>query len=348
MKRTQLIFLIILFSAGCLKAQITRDNMIATAITYIDVEWYCASSNINHSEYMDYGGRPCDFSVGWYTGEAYSYGGNDDVNTYLNRIANGDGAGSHLVHYQAAGGIPWWATGIDCSAFVSRCWEISRQSTRTLPNYSTEIPRDEMLPGDILNIPANHVRLFDKRATDGRPIVYEASGSANKCVHRVVDWGNYTPRRKNELMIGAPEFTVKNLGNFKIQVTWNPVPNASSYYVYFSTDGITFSDMGETSELSRTFTNLSQGQQYYFRIKAKNNSGETGIDSEVLGTRVAESPSQILIVNGFDRMSTGDNNRDYIVQHAKALAYLNYSFDSCCNEAVERGQIHLDDYQMVI
>lgn len=347
-KQITAIFLLILSLAGISNAQITRDEIIATAKTYIEVDWYCSPANINHSEYMDYGGRACDFSVGWYTGEAYSYGGNDRVNTYLTRIAAGDGAGSHLVHYQAAGGTPWWATGIDCSAFVSWCWEISRQSTRTLPNYSTEIPRDELLVGDILNDPGSHVRLFDKRATDGRPIVYEASGSATKCVHRVVDWGGYTPRRFNDLMIGAPEFVVKNLGDNQIQVSWDAVANVTAHQLYFSTDGITFSDMGETSELHRTFTNLPQGQQYYFRLKTKNNSGETGIDSEVLGARAMASPSQILIVNGFDRMSTGDNSRNYVVQHGEALANLNLGFDSCCNEAVARGQVNMTDYSMVI
>ena len=227
MRRSLLFILLILLSFfNLLSAQITREKIIANAIEYIEVEWYCAESNIDHSEYIQYGNRPCDFSVGYHTGEAYSYGGNDDVAKFLSRIANGDGAGSHLCHYTAAGGIPWWATGIDCSAFVSRCWEISRQSTRTLPNYSTEIARTEMLKGDILNVPSSHVRLFDKRAADGRPTVYEASGSANKCVHRAVDWGSYTPRRLNELMIAAPQLRVENDGNHQISISWNSVLNS--------------------------------------------------------------------------------------------------------------------------
>ncbi|MFZ5516376.1 MAG: FlgD immunoglobulin-like domain containing protein [Candidatus Zhuqueibacterota bacterium] len=340
--------LLVIMGAANSPAQITRDQIITTAETYIDVQWYCSSENINHSEYMDYGGIPCDFSIGWHTGEAYSYGGNDKVSTYLTRIAAGDGAGSHLAHYEAAGGTPWWATGIDCSAFVSWCWEIPRQSTRTLPNYSTEIPRDALLAGDILNVPASHVRLFDKRAADGRPIVYEASGSATKCVHRTVDWGSYTPLRFNELMIAIPEMIVKNVGNYSIEVSWSAVADASSYQLYFSTDGITYSDMGATTELARTFTNLLDGRQYYFRLSARNAQGETSGDSEVLGTLVASAPSQILIVNGFDRMSTGDNSRNYIVQHGKALASLNQSFDSCCNEAVIRNQVNLNDYPVVM
>ncbi len=330
------------------KAQITREKIIDNAIPYIEVQWYCSEQNINHPEYIQYGNQPCDFYVGWQTGEAYSYGGNDDVPTFLDRIARGDGAGSHLSHYKAAGGTPWWATGLDCSAFVSFCWEISRQSTSTLPNYSTEIARTDLLTADILNKPGSHVRLFDKRAADGRPIVYEASGSATKCIHRTVDWGDYTPRRFNQLMIAAPQFQVENIGNRQIRITWNTINKASRYEIYFSIDGIAFSDMGETADLSRTFTNLSEGQSYYFQVMGMNDQGEVGIISEVLGTRVSTQKSPILIVNGFDRMSSGINTKNYIIQYAKALNNLNLCFDSCCNEAIILNQIDLKDYSIVI
>lgn len=349
MKIKRLSILFIFFCAvGLSSAQITREKIISHAKEYVEVQWYCSEANINHPEYLQYGNQPCDFSVGWYTGEAYSYGGNDDVPTFLARIAKGDGAGSHLSHYNAAGGTPWWATGIDCSAFVSRCWEISRQTTRTLPNYSTEIARNELLAGDILNIPANHVRLFDQRAADGRPIVYEASGSATRCVHRVVDWGSYTPLRFNQLMIAAPQVRVENLGGRSIRVSWDAVDRASRYQLYFSTDGITFTSMGETAELSRIFDNLIEGKNYYFRVVGINDSGELGIMSEVLGTRVAAQKAPILIVNGFDRMSSDLNTKNYVVPYSRSLSNLNLNFDSCCNEAVAQKSINLKNYAMVI
>ena len=343
-----LILFVLLFCIELATAQITREKIITNAKEYIEVQWYCTEANINHPEYMQYGNRPCDFSVGWHTGEAYSYGGNDNVATFLDRIAKGDGAGSHLSHYTAAGGTPWWASGLDCSAFVSRCWEISRQSTRTLPNYSAEIPRNELVMGDILNVPASHVRLFDKRAADGRPIVYEASGSATKCVYRAVDWGSYTPRRLNELMIAAPQLRIENLGNRQIRVDWNAVNRATRYHVYFSTDGFAFTDMGETADLFQNFTDLPDGQTYYFRVIAKNDVGEFGMMSEVLGTRVSTQSSPILIVNGFDRMTTDANTQNYIIQYASALDNLKLSFDSCCNEAVILNQVDLTNYAMIM
>ncbi len=346
--KLSIILFILIFGIGLSSAQITRERIIANAKEYVEVQWYCSAANINHPEYLHYGNQPCDFSVGWYIGEAYSYGGNDDVPTFLARIARGDGAGSHLAHYNAAGGTPWWATGIDCSAFVSRCWEISRQSTRTLPSFSTEIPRTDMLAGDILNIPANHVRLFEQRAADGRPIVYEASGSATRCVYRVVDWGNYTPLRFNQLMIAAPNVRVENLGNRAIRLSWDAVDRVSRYQLFFSTNGIAFTSMGEMDQLSRTFENLTEGQTYYFRVAGVNDSGELGIMSEVLGARVAAQKSAILIVNGFDRMSSDLNLKNYVVYYSKALSNLNLNFDSCCNEAVGQNRVDLKNYAMVI
>ncbi len=348
MKKLPGILLIVVWGWSSLTAQITREKIISNAKPYVEVQWYCSEKNINHPEYLQYGSQPCDFSVGWQTGEAYSYGGNDDVPTFLDRIARGDGAGSHLSHYNAAGGTPWWATGIDCSAFVSRCWEISRQSTRTLPNFSTEIARTDLLSGDILNKPASHVRLFDRRAADGRPIVYEASGSATKCVYRAVDWSDYTPLRFNELMIPAPQFRVENPGNRQIKLSWNAVNHATRYQIFFSTDGVTFSDMGETTALARTFTNLSEGRIYYFQIMGINDQGELGIMSEVLAARVSAQPSSVLIVNGFDRMSTGTNTRNYVLYYAKTLAKLSLNFDSCSNEVVEQNQLDLKNYATVI
>lgn len=346
-KSVYFILIHILFCTEILSAQITRVKIIDNAIPYIQVEWYCSEKNINHPEYLQYGGQPCDFSVGWQTAVAYSYGGNDDVPKFLDRIAKGDGAGSHLSHYTAAGGTPWWATGIDCSAFVSRCWEISRQSTRTLPNFSTEVARTDLLSGDILNKPASHVRLFDKRAADGRPIVYEASGSATKCVYRAVDWSDYTPMRFNDLMIAAPQFRVENPGNRQVKISWSPVTHATRYHIYFGSDGVTFSEMGETTLLSQTYSNQTEGRTYYFRIMGKNDQGELGIMSEVLGVKVSAQPSSTLIVNGFDRMTSDSNTRNYVIQHAKSLAHLGINFDSCSNEAMAQGQVDLRNYAMV-
>lgn len=43
-------------------------------------------------------------------------------------------------------------SGLDCSAFVSRAWVVSRHTTDTLSAVAYPISRDELLPGDALNL----------------------------------------------------------------------------------------------------------------------------------------------------------------------------------------------------
>ena len=62
------------------------------------------------------------------------------------------------------------AMGVDCSGFVSHCWNLpQKQSTRSLGALSYELGSyDELEPGDILNKFDSHVVLFKSFEGDGR------------------------------------------------------------------------------------------------------------------------------------------------------------------------------------
>lgn len=71
------------------------------------------------------------------------------------------------------------ACGVDCSGFVSRCWNLSyKQSTRTLGNlnFSLPITFDDLQMGDILNRYNSHVMLFHEFIDENKTQlwVYEA------------------------------------------------------------------------------------------------------------------------------------------------------------------------------
>ena len=332
---------------GALPTQaVTRTEIMDNAVAYSDLSWYCSPDNIDHWEYTEGGCQPCDFNVGWQTGEAYSYGGDDSYTVFLDRIAAGDGAGSHYCHYDYWGGTPYWATGIDCSAFASKCWEIPRQSTYTLPFHSTAIPHSRLQAGDILNIPYSHVRLFHERAGDGRPIVYEASGSAAKVVHRVVDWGSYEPRVKHELYVPPPLVYAQNTGGGQIRLSWASTPGISEYTYYHSVDGMTFADSATTADTSVTFTELAPEIPHYFKV-AFPETTDAVATSEVLAAKSVAKTVSLLVVNGFDRLSDG-NTFDFIRQHAEAIAGAGYAFDACSNELIENEIVDLNDYSAAI
>ena len=349
----------------CRGGAVTREEIIDNAQPYVDVSWQCRSENLNHP-YTEGGCSPCDFGIGWHTGEAYSYGGNDTYSGFLTRLAADDGPGSHLCHYQYWEGVPPWATGIDCSAFASRCWEISRQSTSTLPYWSYAIPHQRLQSGDILNIPYSHVRLYEERAGDGRPIVYEASGSAAKVVHRVVDWGSYQPRVKHELWVDPPLVYTQNVGGGQIRLSWAANTVAPFFTYYHSLDGVTFTDSATTTDTSVVFTDLAPELVHYFKVSfpettdaaafsevtaakasAKNVSANKASAEDVsAGSKPAKSVS-LLLVDGFDRLSDG-NTFDFIRQHAEAVLNAGYAFDACSNELVARGIVDLNDYQAAV
>ena len=78
------------------------------------------------------------------------------------------------------------ACGVDCSGFVSRCWNLStKQSTRTLgdPNISIPITFDSVQMGDILNRYDSHVILFHEftDVNNTQIHVYEAGPNWKVC-----------------------------------------------------------------------------------------------------------------------------------------------------------------------
>jgi cell wall-associated NlpC family hydrolase len=107
-------------------------------------------------------------------------------------------------------GVPYvWGgdavSGMDCSAYVSRVWGVSRQTTDTLQKVSDPIAKAELRSGDALNLPTwkdpsrhGHVRLFDRWDDPGktRMWVYEETAEAGGSVHRVIPYDDrYQPMR---------------------------------------------------------------------------------------------------------------------------------------------------------
>lgn len=135
-------------------------------------------------------------SIGWKAGELnigvpYQWGGFSSISGFnlinpedFNDQYTGTGSFEGKIHY--AGDIfcdfqivSKRACGVDCSGFVSRCWNLSiKQSTRTLiePEFSKPITFDELQMGDILVHPNYHVMLFDRFIDENKSKiqVYEA------------------------------------------------------------------------------------------------------------------------------------------------------------------------------
>jgi len=105
--------------------------------------------------------------------------------------------------------------GMDCSAYVSWVWTVSRYTTDSIWNVSFPISKAELLPGDALNLTIGrdpqrkgHIRLFEAWANAEHSAMWVFEETPPRVVHRVVAYDDrYQPIRLAGLS-GAGEVRV--------------------------------------------------------------------------------------------------------------------------------------------
>jgi hypothetical protein len=110
-------------------------------------------------------------------------------------------------------GVPyvWGGTansGLDCSAFVSNAWGVSRHTTDNLSQVAHPISKDQLQAGDALNLVTGadpdgdgHVRLFEKWADAAHTRMWVYEETPPRSVHHVINWDpKYQPMRRNNVV----------------------------------------------------------------------------------------------------------------------------------------------------
>ncbi len=155
-----------------------RAEFMATAERYRTFEWRASERNRLHGNDAD--GVPVDTpddsfrDDGWVLGEGnvgmpYRWGGFDTPESFLAGIAEGRPAGQIPANNgQGAPPASRRAVGIDCSGFVSRCWNLPvKRSTRTFAPLVYELSSfEDLLPGDLINNHDGHAVLFENFPDD--------------------------------------------------------------------------------------------------------------------------------------------------------------------------------------
>lgn len=192
---------------------IERDKIIDIAEAYANYEWYPTIDNIFHGECpicgekvdtsdRDYFTQWYDF-WGWKSGQLnigipYKAGGFSSISGF--NLSNPEdfyeqytGTGSYQGSIHYAGDVYLnkdygcsRACGVDCSGFVSRCWNLpQKHCTFPYPDYpfglqnvSSPIRFDELKPGDLLNSPKYHAILFKEFVDEDTIIIIDAGGLA--------------------------------------------------------------------------------------------------------------------------------------------------------------------------
>jgi hypothetical protein len=102
--------------------------------------------------------------------------------------------------------------GMDCSAYVSAAWTVSRYTTDSIWAVSHPITKDELLPGDAMNLTigrdprrAGHIRVFEAWANAARTVMWVYEETPPRAVHRAIAYDpRYQPIRRSGLS-GAGE-----------------------------------------------------------------------------------------------------------------------------------------------
>ncbi len=100
-----------------------------------------------------------------------------------------------------------------------------------------------------------------------------------------------------------------------------------------------------------TITGLNPGDRIDARLIARNGA-QTSSASDTYSARVSAQPSRVLLIDGNDRWdtqgeNTGGTSHDFVTNVASAMPG-DLAFDAAENHAVIRGDVPLDDYDLVI
>ncbi|HUG62746.1 MAG TPA: carboxypeptidase regulatory-like domain-containing protein, partial [Methylomirabilota bacterium] len=102
--------------------------------------------------------------------------------------------------------------GFDCSGYISRVWNIPRRTTDNIDDMVVPITREQLLPGDILNVSTKndpnqfgHMRLFDKWANQEKTLMWIFEATEPEVMHRVMPYdARYTPMRRINIVSDVP------------------------------------------------------------------------------------------------------------------------------------------------
>ncbi|RLD83101.1 MAG: hypothetical protein DRJ07_07310 [Bacteroidetes bacterium] len=131
-------------------------------------------------------------------------------------------------------------------------------------------------------------------------------------------------------------------GSQKITIHISPVNNATKYAVYSSSDNINYQKTIESTEVSITIDDLTNGTVYYFKIEAINDDGISEKSTPLAAIPSTEN-SEFLIVDGIERRTF-----EGIKQYQYPMTQLGRTFSSATNDAITNGLINLSDYKLVI
>jgi hypothetical protein len=339
----------------------SRVTALKIGESYALHQYKCSSNNLSPQNITGPDGdivrTPTWLVVGSNARVAYKWGGFNTLTQYDAGLSSGKYAADINTS-----GVSSYAVGVDCSGFVSRCWQMSyHSSTSSMPDITTQYATwDELKPGDAIH-KIGHVRLFVNRTPNGNFRVVESSArgwDVSYWSYAASDLTSYTPRYYNnmETVANASQPNLLQaivLPDGNVSLNWNcDTTNIFGYRIYRSVNGETWNLYLDENACKNTAVNISTSNEVeYYRIASVKKIGSDIAESNwsnSMGVRKSAT-LKCLIVNGFKRNegSWRGAGHTFAVKYGRALQAVSQNFETVSNSKVLDSIVHLNNYETV-
>ena len=340
----------------------SRTLALRIGESYVLHKYFCTAANLTTSDKTAPDGdivrTPSWLMVGENARVAYKWGG---FNT-LDQYDAGLKSGKYAADINTAG-VSSYAVGVDCSGFVSRCWQMSyHSSTSDMPSITTQYSSwDSLKPGDAIH-KVGHVRLFVEKTQNGALKVVESSGR---------DWGVsywtytpselsgvYTPRfytgMVNDYSIQRPELlSVVASSGTTARLLWKcDTAQVLGYRIYKSSDGANWSILSDETSVHSLTAEVALGvTAEYYRVSSVLNNGAKSESnwSNALGAAIFSTGKKYLVVDGFERENASWRGAGHVfaTRYGESIGKLSMQFESAKNSQLIAGGLSLNSYDGV-
>lgn len=189
--------------------------------------------------------------------------------------------------------------------------------------------------------------IYNGSATTVKAILQSSTLNTLLSDEGVINPPNYPYGSPITALSQPKSFAVINKANNTIEIKVKNDANATHYKVYTSTNGTAFSAPTTLLKSNLILSTLTANQLYYIKIEAYNATySVTSPTSELLAAVPCNYQDSMLMVNGFDRASTG-NTYNFVIQHASSIKSNAKNCSSATNEAISDGIVNLNTYKAV-
>ena len=345
---------------------VTPGEALETAESYVNFNWNAEEYNITDGVTTDPEGVMIQ-TPGWVQeGDnyhvPYKWGGFNTLNEFSSGLLENKFAGDRITDCSQNYCVSDYCVGVDCSGFVSRCWNLSTHYSTAMMDDDITIAYDswdDLKPGDAIH-KVGHVRMVVLKNNDGSFLIVESSGYDWKVSYRNYNLSqltSYTPRYYQGMEGSAGSIPIPKFSSViksdEIILKWNLNNPDAVYgfniYNYSGNDGWTLISSLDTLITTLSLYNLSNPA--YFNFKSISSLDETteSFNSDSYGVFEGSQTKKILIIDGFDRTSGSYPfpYHSFGMRMGQSISPWGCSFETIDNDELFYGDVILENYEAV-